>query len=123
MAESTPAASRSALDGVVRWVLRVEDAEPRALMSMRGSLLLSAIRCLLTYVALPLLVPLVGSLAGLATPLSLLLSAGAVALAVNNLRRVWIADWSGRWGYTVFSLVVLGVLVGLMVYDVRALAA
>ena len=123
MAESAPATSRSALDGVVRWVLRVEDAEPRALMSMRGSLLLSAIRCLVTYVALPLVVPMVGWLAGAATPLSLVLSAAAVALAVNNLRRVWMADWSGRWGYTVFSLVVLGILVGLMVYDVRALVA
>lgn len=123
MADSAPAITGSALDGVVRWVLRVEDAEPRALVSMGGSLLLSAIRCLVTYVAIPLVVPVVGWLPGVATPLTLALSAAAVVLAVNNLRRVWIADWAGRWGYLVFSLVVLGVLVALMVSDVRTLTA
>jgi hypothetical protein len=123
MAESAPTIRRSALDGAVRWVLRVEDAEPRALMSMRGSLVLSAIRCLVTYVAIPLAVPLIGWLAGVTTPLTLALSAAAVALAVNNLRRVWIADWAGRWGYLVFSLLVFGVLVGLMITDIRALTA
>lgn len=122
MAESAPA-TRSTLDGVVRWLLRVQNAEPAALLSMRGSLLLSAIRCLVTYVALPLAIPLVGWLAGIATPLSLTLSAAAVALAVNNLRRVWIADWSGRWGYLVFSLLVLAVLLVLMASDVRALVS
>lgn len=121
MAESAPAATRSPLDGVVRWVLRVEDAEPAALLSMRGSLLLSAVRCLVTYVAIPVVVPLVGWLAGVATPLSLALSVAAVVLAINNLRRVWIVDWAGRWGYLVFSLLVLGVLVALMVADVRGL--
>ena len=121
MAESAPAHPRSPLDGVVRWVLRVEDAEPAALLSMRGSLLLSAVRCLVTYVALPVVIPLVGWLAGVATSLTLTLSVAAVALAVNNLRRVWAADWAGRWGYLVFSLLVLGVLVALMVADVRAL--
>lgn len=121
MAESAPASARSPLDGVVRWVLRVEDAEPAALLSMRGSLLLSAVRCLVTYVAIPLVVPLVGWLAGVATPLSLALSVAAVVLAINNLRRVWIVDWAGRWGYLVFSLLVLGVLAVLVVSDIRAL--
>lgn len=121
MAESAPAATRSPLDGVVRWVLRVEDAEPAALLSMRGSLLLSAVRCLVTYVAIPVVVPLVGWLAGVATPLSLALSVAAVVLAINNLRRVWIVDWAGRWGYLVFSLLVLGALAGLLVSDIRAL--
>lgn len=92
-------------------------------MSLKGSLVLSAVRCLITYVAVPILLPLVGWLGQVATPLSLVLSVAAMVLAVNNLRRVWLADWSGRWGYTVFSLVVLVVLGALVVLDVRALVA
>ena len=121
MSRSVHVEDRSRLDQVARWVLRVEGAEPRALMSLKGSLVLSAVRCLITYVAVPILLPLVGWLGQVATPLSLGLSLAAMVLAVNNLRRVWLADWNGRWGYTVFSLVVLAVLGALVVLDVRAL--
>lgn len=123
MSRSVHVEERSRLDQVARWILRVEGAEPRALMSLKGSLVLSAVRCLITYVAVPVLLPLVGWLGGVATPLSLLLSVAAMALAVNNLRRVWLADWAGRWGYTAFGLVVLVVLGALVVLDVRALLA
>ena len=123
MSRSVHVEDRSRLDQVARWVLRVEGAEPRALMSLKGSLVLSAVRCLITYVAVPVLLPLVGWLGGVATPLSLVLSLAAMALAVNNLRRVWLADWAGRWGYTAFGLVVLVVLGALVVLDVRALLA
>ena len=114
---------RSTMDQVARWVLRVEGAEPRALMSLKGSLVLSAVRCLVTYVAVPILLPAIGWLGEVATPLSLVLSLAAVVLAVNNLRRVWLADWSGRWAYTAFSVVVLVVLAVLVVFDVRHLLA
>ena len=123
MSRSVHVEDRSKLDQVARWVLRVEGAEPRALVSLKGSLVLSAVRCLVTYVAVPILLPLVGWLGDVATPLSLVLSVAAMALAVNNLRRVWVADWTGRWGYTAFSLVVLVVLGALVVLDVRALLA
>lgn len=123
MSRSVHAPERSALDQVARWVLRVENAEPRALMSLQGSLVLSAVRCVITYAVVPILVPAVGWLGGVATPLSLVLSVAAMGLAVNNLRRVWLADWSGRWGYTAFSLVVLVALGLLVTFDVRALLA
>lgn len=123
MSRSVHAPERSALDQVARWVLRVENAEPRALMSLQGSLVLSAVRCVITYAVVPILVPAVGWLGGVATPLSLVLSVAAMGLAVNNLRRVWLADWAGRWGYTAFSLAVLVVLGLLVAFDVRTLLA
>lgn len=120
MSGSVSRARRSSLDGVVRWLLRVEHAEPRALWSLGGSMVLSALRCLVTYVVVPMAVPVLGWMGGVATPLSLVLSLAAVALAVDNLRRVWIADWRWRWAYTGFSgvvIVALGAVVGL---DLRA---
>ena len=112
---------RSAADRLARRVLRVEDAEPRALMPLKGSLIISAVRCVITYALVPALVPVISGLGVLATPLSLVLSLVAAVMAVVSLRRVWLADWSGRWGYTAFIGIVLAVLAVVIAIDVHAL--
>lgn len=108
---------------VARSVLFVEGREVEALVPLRGSLVVSAVRCILSYVVVPLAVPVFGWLDGAATPLSLALSVTAVALAVHSLRRVWLANWSRRWGYTAFILAVIAVLVALIAYDLGQLLA
>lgn len=121
MASDVSVARRPVAERVARWVLRVEDREPRALMPLQGSLAISAVRCLVTYAVIPALAPVVSWLGPLATPLSLLLSVLAVAMAVTSLRRVWLADWSHRWPYTAFIgavLLALGILIGM---DLHAL--
>lgn len=118
-----PATSRPRplAERVARRVLLVEGAAPKALMPMTGSLALSAVRCILSYVVIPVLLPVVGWLGPIATPVSLALTLLALAMAVRSLRRVWLADWSGRWGYTAFAVVVILVLSVLVVLDVRTL--
>lgn len=118
---AAPAAQRSRADELARRILRIEDEVPGAVFPMRGSLMLSAIRCLVTYVAIPLLVPVFGWLTPIAAPLSLLLTVVAAAMAITSLRRVWAAEWSGRWAYTAFAVVVLLALAGLLVVDVLTL--
>ncbi len=110
-------------DRLARRLLRTEDKAPRALMPMRGSLMLSAVRCLLTYVAIPVLLPLAGWLAPVAAPVSLALTVAALVMAVVSLRRVWLANWDRRWAYTAFAVVVIVVLGVLVVLDVRAILA
>lgn len=119
----TEGVDRSFADRAARWLLRVEGAEPRALMPLKGSLMMSAVRCLVTYVAIPVLLPVISWLGPLAAPLSLVLSLVAMVMAVVALRRVWLADWAGRWPYTVFVAVVVVVLTLLVATDVRTLAA
>ena len=130
MAETTTATSGepphapadlSRADRLARRVLRIEDEVPGALFPMRGSLVLSAVRCLVTYVAIPLLVPVFGWLTPIAAPISLVLTLVAGGMAVTSLRRVWAAHWEGRWAYTAFAVVVLAALAGLLVFDLRAL--
>lgn len=116
-------ASRSAADRIARWALRVEGAQPRALVPLQGSLLISAVRCVITYAVIPGLAPVVGWLGPLATPLSLTLSLVAIVMAVTSLRRVWLADWSGRWPYTAFAVTVVLALAALVVVDLRVLLA
>lgn len=123
MTAPAQARSRSAADRLARRVLRVDNAEPRALMPLKGSLLISAVRCVITYALIPALVPVIGGLGMVATPLSLAMSALAAVMAVVSLRRVWLADWAGRWGYTAFILVVLVVTAIVIAVDVRTLIA
>ena len=112
---------RSPLERVVRQVLLIQDASPRAIMDLRGSLVLSAIRCVITYALVPLLVPVIGWLGVLAAPLSLALASLAIVLAVNSLRRVWLADYRHRWAYTGFIVVAVTLLVVVIVGDLRTL--
>lgn len=114
---------RSSLERLIRAGLRIQDADPQALLDLRGSLVISATRCVLTYALIPAMVPLIGLAGVVATPLSLALGIAAVLLAVRSLRRVWLADWAYRWAYTAFIAVVLGLLALTIVLDVRALLA
>lgn len=117
------AGQRSALDRLVRQLLLIGDASPRALFDLKGSMLLAGVRCTLTYLVIPLGAPLIGWLGVLTTPLSLAMSVVAVGLAVSSLRRVWLADYRHRWPYTAFILVAVVLLVIVIAGDVRALTA
>lgn len=119
----TDQAPRSAADRIARQVLRIGDADPQALLSLKGSIWLSAIRCIIMYAVLPALAPVVGWIGVLARPLSIVLVLSASVLSVHSLRRVWLADWEYRWAYTAFIGVVLTLLAVVLVIDVRALLA
>jgi hypothetical protein len=117
----TERAQRSVLDRIVRQALLIEDASPRAMFELKGSLVLSAVRCVLMYAVIPLVVPLISWAGVLATPLSLGLSLAAIVLAITSLRRVWMADYRYRWPYTGFILLALGLLTMVVVLDIRTL--
>jgi hypothetical protein len=120
---ATPSrARRGPLDRLARRVLLLRDAEPRALFDLQGSLVLSCIRCILTYVLIPLALPLVGWADVVATPLALVLSVVAGGMAVRSLRRVWQAEWRYRWAYTGFIVVVVALLAVGIGFDVAQLA-
>lgn len=112
---------RSLPDRIVRSVLLLHNAEPRALVSLQGSLVLTAIRCVLTYAVIPALAPVVSWVGAVARPVSLAVSVFAAVLAIHSLRRVWLADWRHRWPYTAFILAVLVALGTVITWDVRAL--
>jgi hypothetical protein len=113
--------ARSVPDRVARQLLRLEDVAPRALMPVKGSLFISAARCVLTYAIIPAAVPVLGISGVMARPLSIVLSALAAILAIVSLRRVWMADWNHRWAYTAFTATVVALLVSVVLIDVRAL--
>lgn len=114
-------APRPAADRIARQLLRVERVDPRALVPLQGSLIISGVRCLVTYLLVPAVTPVVGLAGVLATPVSIALSSVAAVLSLTSLRRVWIADHRLRWPYTAFIAVVVLLLLAAIVVDVFAL--
>ena len=68
---------------------------------LRSSIIISGIRCIFTYLVVPIAVPLLGFAGALAAPLSIALSVLAIVLGYQSLRRFWLADHRLRWHYTV----------------------
>ncbi len=121
------APARSEADRRIRRLLRLPVDGPSTSIAgahdaFSKSIAISAVRCLITYVALPLLAPLV-DLTGAAGPiLGLVLSAVSVTAIVFSTRRFFAADHRSRWAYLAFgSSIILLLLVGAIV-DVVSLA-
>lgn len=114
---------RSPVDRVVRQLLLIGDASPRALFDLKGSMLIAGVRCTITYLIIPFGAPVVAWLGVLATPLSLGLSIVAVGMAISSLRRVWMADYRHRYAYSLFIVVAVVLLAVVIAGDVRTLTA
>lgn len=101
-------------DRFMRRILRVGDpdrsAGAGAHRAFRLSVLASGVRCLITYLAIPLLVPIVSLAGWLATPVNLALCGLAVVNGIVSARRFWASDHRHRWLYTAFIAVVFVVL-------------
>ena len=90
-------------DAFVRRVLRVPPAatSAEAAQSVFGaSILVSTVRCLLTYVLLPVLKPIVDLTGGVGPTLGLVLGAISAVAIVASMRRFWAAEHRWRWHYT-----------------------
>lgn len=119
---------RSAWDGRARRVLRLDPDGPRG--TLRGaneaasrSILISATRCLVTYVLLPILGPAVG-LTGVAGPiLGLVLSAVSIVAIVYAARRFFDGDHRLRWPYAIVGTGIIVLLVVQSMIDLVSLVS
>lgn len=106
--------SEGAPDRWMRRALGVRTLDARsgrgAHRAFRTSVLVSAVRCLVTYVAVPVLVPVLSLAGWVAAPIGLALCVYAVVNGVVSLRRFWRADHPHRWIYTAFMAVVFVIL-------------
>lgn len=89
--------------------------------AFRTSILVSTVRCLLTYIVLPFVVPAVGLAAGVGPAISLIISAVAIFFLVSSMRRFWRVHHRKRWHYTTLALIVGVLLVVGSVFDLANL--
>lgn len=86
------------------------------------SIMVSAVRCVLTYLVLPFATPLVGLAPGVGPAIGLPLGLVAIAANVLSIRRFWRADHRWKKHVTVLHVAVIGLLVVLVYRDIAQLA-
>lgn len=103
---------RPAADRFMCKLLRVDSTTRTASLErsahryLQVSMIISGIHCLITYLLIPIAVPIIGVSGAVSAPIGLLLSAIAVVTGVVSLRKFWRSDNRYRWIYTAFILVV-----------------
>jgi uncharacterized membrane-anchored protein len=95
---------------------KASEASARSLVER--SLLISMVRCLLTYVVLPFIAPLIGVGLGVTPVIGILVGTVAIVANLASIRRFWAADHRYRWHYTVLASIIIAMLVWLIVVDV-----
>ncbi len=99
--------------------LTVGQAQAERLFST--SIVLSASRCLATYVVLPVISLVVQGAASVGPDVGVPLGLLALVFDVVGIRRFWLADHRWRWPVTAVYLMVMALVVAFLVIDVSAL--
>ncbi|MFV0523799.1 MAG: hypothetical protein ACK5RL_04800 [Acidimicrobiales bacterium] len=95
--------------------------EDEAARGFSRSIMVSAIRCTLTYVVLPFIAPLIGLASGVGPVIGLVVGVVAIVSNVFSIRRFWRADHRWKKPVTVLHLSVITLLLILMAEDLITL--
>jgi hypothetical protein len=85
------------------------------------SIVISGIRCTLTYVILPFVAPWIGLAPGVGPTVGLAIGVVAIAANLFSIRRFWAADHKWKVQATILHVSVLVLLTILMVLDINQL--
>lgn len=97
----------------------VTSDDPTRLFST--SILISAIRCSLSYVVFPWVLPLIGASDAVGPWIGLPIGVVAIVFNILSIRRFWRADHKWKWPITVLNLSVMVLVTVLMIEDLREL--
>lgn len=99
-----------------------EVAEDEAPRTFSLSILVSAVRCLLTYVILPFVTPIIGLAPGVGPVVGIVIGTVAIVFNVLSIRRFWRVRHRWRKPVTVVHVGVIVLLVILVAVDLAELA-
>ena len=94
----------------------IDESETHRIFS--ASILLSALRCLLSYVVLPILLPIIGLAPGVGPIIGIPIGVLALTFDYLGIRRFWLADHRQRWAFTALYAVVGTMVLTLLIVDV-----
>ena len=119
----TVAPPRSRADEAMRRLLRVPDDRPPIDESethriFSASIFLSALRCLVSYIVLPVVLPFLGLARGVGPAIGIPIGVLALTFDYLGIRRFWLADHHRRWAFTALYAVVGGMVLALVIVDV-----
>lgn len=120
--------TRSRADQRMRRLLRIPDDAPRVSLlaahnAFGGSIAISGLRCLVTYVLVPLLAPSLGLSGAVGPVVGLVLSAVSTLAIVIATRRFFAAEHRWRWAYATVGATIVVFLVAQSLAEVVGLVA
>lgn len=95
------------------------DADARS--AFQRSIVVSSIRCLLTYIFLPFVAPTITFFATIGPVLGIVVSIVAIVSITISMRRFWRVRHAQRWAYTVLGGLMFCFIVFLLARDIAAL--
>ncbi len=126
MHEASVPALRSRADDGMRRLLRIpedqapiDESETHRIFSL--SILLSATRCLLSYIVLPIVLPAIGVARGVGPAIGIPIGVLALVFDYLGMRRFWLADHHRRWAFSALYAVVGTMVAALLVVDIAHL--
>jgi len=81
------------------------------------SIVLSATRCLLSYIVLPIVLPAIGLAKGVGPYLGIPIGVLALYFDFLGIRRFWLADHHQRWMFSAIYAVVAAMVLTLVIVD------
>ena len=121
-----PGRARSRADQIARTVLGVRE-QSRAIsvgeahQAFQHSMIVSAMRCTLTYLVLPIVLPLIGLGVGVGPAIGIAIGIAAIVCNVVTLRRFFMVEHRRRWLFAGLISGVMVLLVVLLVHDITRL--
>jgi len=85
------------------------------------SILISAVRCTLTYLVFPFIFPIVGITSGIGSSIGLVVGTIAIVANVFSIRRFWKADHKYKVPVSILNLGIIVLLVILVIVDAQDL--
>lgn len=118
-----PPVRRSRADVMMRRLLRIRErpagvTTASAYSVFQKSMMISALRCTLTYVILPFVLPAVGFAKGVGPVIGITIGVAAMVCDVFAIRRFFAVDHRWRWHFTAIVLCVMSLLSILLVRDI-----
>ncbi|MGH9080951.1 MAG: hypothetical protein ACRDYE_12930 [Acidimicrobiales bacterium] len=117
------APERSRADDAMRHLLRIpgdrtpiDESETHRIFS--ASIFLSALRCLVSYIVLPVVLPAIGVARGVGPAIGIPIGLAALTFDYLGIRRFWLADHRQRWAFTGLYVIVGGMVLTLVIVDI-----
>ncbi|NLA34539.1 MAG: hypothetical protein GX868_02500 [Actinobacteria bacterium] len=122
------AVQRSAADVAMRRLLFITDrptdaSEKTAIKAFERSMLISAIRCTLTYVVFPIVLPMMSFAKGVGPAIGIVIGLFALVCDIFTVRRFFAIDHKWRWRFTFIAGSVMGLLTWLLIEDIINLSS
>jgi hypothetical protein len=118
--------SSSRYDAFARKLLRVPEDRPTVRREEAAerlfsvAMVISGLRCTLSYVIVPFLLPALGlgALAGLGPEIGIPIGVAALFFDVKGIRRFWVANHKWRWQMSAIYVAVIALVLYLVIADI-----